>query len=580
MPDMEDFEIRPGTIGDRGRTPDRAPRLAAEVKRAAMRGGHLARRPRPAGRRGTGTRGRGRNAGLRLRADPAGRRVVIKARVVRQKGMAFRSAPLARHIAYLERDGVTRDGRDASMFDAASDAADRDAFAARCADDRHHFRFIVSPEDAGELDSLRDYTRDLMGDVARDLGTQLDWVAVDHWNTDNPHVHVLLRGVTDDGQDLVIDRGYVSSGMRARAEQRMTLELGPRTAQEIAAARDRDVEADRWTRLDHKLRAMANEQGQVDLRRDPGGTDGDQRRLIGRAMKLERMGLAQSEGSGRWRIDAQLEPTLRDLATRGDIIRTLHRAMSGQGWRVDPERLALHGEGNAEPVIGRLVERGLRDELAGTAYAVIDGVDGRHHHVAFASLELTGDAADGAIVEVRSWTDARARARSSLAVRSDLTIGEQVTARGATWLDRQLVARDPVALGDGFGRDVAAALAARREVLIEQGLGQRSGAGAVFVPNLLATLAARDLAEAADRIAARTGLDWQRADTGDAVCGIYRERVTLASGRFAMIDNGLGFQLVPWRPSLDLHIGETIGGEVRAGGGIGLAPIRERGLSL
>lgn len=506
--------------------------------------------------------------------------MVIKARIVRQKGTTFRSAPLARHIAYLERDGVTRDGRDATMFDAASETADGDGFAERCADDRHHFRFIVSPEDAGELDSLRSFTRDLMQDVAQDLGTRLDWVAVDHWNTDNPHVHVLVRGVTDDGQDLVIDRSYISSGMRARAEQRMTLELGPRTEQEIAAARDRDVEADRWTRLDHRLRTVADEHGLVDLRPDIDGTDADQRRLIGRAMKLERLGLAQAEGPGLWRIDAQLESTLRDLATRGDIIKTLHRAMSGQGWRVDPERLALHGEGAAEPVIGRLVERGLRDELAGTAYAVIDGLDGRHHHVPFASLELSSDAAPGAIVEVRSWTDTKGQPRSSLAVRSDLTIGEQVTARGATWLDRQLVSRDPVTLGGGFGRDVASALAARSEALIEQGLGQRSGVGVVFVPNLVATLAACDLSEAAERITARTGLDWQRADAGDPIGGIYRERVTLASGRFAMIDNGLGFQLVPWRPSLDLHLGQTIAGEVRAGGGISLSPLRERGLSL
>jgi type IV secretory pathway VirD2 relaxase len=72
---------------------------------------------------------------------------VIKARIVRHHGARFRAAPLARHIAYLERDGVTRDGRDASLFDARSDQADGNAFATRCGDDRHHFRFIVSPED-------------------------------------------------------------------------------------------------------------------------------------------------------------------------------------------------------------------------------------------------------------------------------------------------------------------------------------------------------------------------------------------------------------------------------------------------
>src|SRR3546814_2004390 len=111
------------------------------------------------------------------------RRVVIKARVVRHKGARFRAAPLARHVAYLKRDGVTRDHRDADLFDARSDHADGDAFAARCEEDRHHFRFIVSPEDAGDMAVLRALTRELMDDVARDLGTDLDWVAVDRKST-------------------------------------------------------------------------------------------------------------------------------------------------------------------------------------------------------------------------------------------------------------------------------------------------------------------------------------------------------------------------------------------------------------
>jgi len=116
------------------------------------------------------------------------------------------------------------------------DAADERAFAERCRDDRHHFRFIVSPEDAAKLHSLRTFTRELMADAERDLGTRLDWVAVDHWNTDNPHVHVLIRGRADDGKDLVISRDYISRGVRHRAAERVTLELGPRSEHEIRSA--------------------------------------------------------------------------------------------------------------------------------------------------------------------------------------------------------------------------------------------------------------------------------------------------------------------------------------------------------
>ena len=97
----------------------------------------------------TGSRfGRGRSAALALSLRSPSRRVVIKARVVRHRGHRFRSAPLTKHVTYLKRDGVTRDGADARLFDAKSDVADERAFAERCEDDRHHFRFIISPEDA------------------------------------------------------------------------------------------------------------------------------------------------------------------------------------------------------------------------------------------------------------------------------------------------------------------------------------------------------------------------------------------------------------------------------------------------
>ena len=191
----DDFEIRPGRSRDQGMPASRkATSLVGQVLKASRRSGAtpLARRSgKPAG---TGRYGRGRAAALRARRSPYQRRVVIKARVVRHKGARFRAAPLALHVSYLERDGVTRDQERGQLFDDSGDNADGEAFAQRCADDRHHFRFIVSTEDATELADMRTFTRELMDDTACDLGTRLDWVAVDHWNTDNPHVHVLVRG--------------------------------------------------------------------------------------------------------------------------------------------------------------------------------------------------------------------------------------------------------------------------------------------------------------------------------------------------------------------------------------------------
>jgi hypothetical protein len=214
----DDFNPRPGRIHHGNQGAKRPKSFVGEVMRAAKKAGHrgqtFSQSNRTAGR---STFGRGRRAALSLASRSSGRRVVVMARIVRHRGARFRSAPLSKHVAYLKRDGVTRDGADARMFDAASDDSDTKAFVERCEEDRHHFRLTVSPEDAGQLADLRAFTRELMKDAERDLGTGLDWVAVDHWNTDNPHVHVLVRGRADDGQDLVVSRDYISKGFRARA---------------------------------------------------------------------------------------------------------------------------------------------------------------------------------------------------------------------------------------------------------------------------------------------------------------------------------------------------------------------------
>ena len=581
--DDNEFRVRPGRSRDSGAASGRrSQKLAAQVQRAANKAGHAGSR-RAGLKRGSGSgkAARGRRTVAAMRRTPSQRRVTVMARIARHKGAHYRAAPLAKHIKYLERDGVSRDGRDASMFDAQTDRADRDAFAGRCEDDRHHFRFIVSPEDAGDMEDLRSFTRELMADAAKDLGTELDWVAVDHWNTDNPHIHVLVRGVASDGTDLVIDRGYISEGLRFRAEERVTLELGPRTELDIRTALAREVDAERWTSLDRQLERLGQDTaGLVDLR--PGGdADPEMRRLLlGRAAKLEQLGLAAREGPAVWALEPGAENTLRDLSVRNDIIKTMHNAMSRDGGRFDVSTLALHHDVPSEPIIGRLVERGLHDELTGSAYAIVDGVDGRTHHLRFKDMEMTGDAKAGSIVELRSWEDAKGHDRLSLATRSDIPLEAQIKAPGATWLDRQLVARDPVATGNGFGREVRDALDARASHLETQGLARRQGQRVILAHDLVGTLKNQELTAATQAIAARTGLEHKPSGAGDYVSGIYRERVTLSTGRFAMIDEGLGFQLVPWRPALDQHLGQHITGTMTPGGSVDWALGRGRGISL
>jgi len=244
----------------------------------------------------------------------------------------------------------------------------------------------------------------------------------------------------------------------------------------------------------------------------------------------------------------------------------MHRAMSGFHREPDVSGFALHGDAPVDAVLGRLVERGLHDELKGSAYAIVEGIDGRTHHIRFTDIEMTGDTTPGAIVEARTYDDARGRKHLTLATRSDLGIEAQVTAQGATWIDRQLIAQGSEISNTGFGVAARDAMERRIDYLVGEGLARRQGQRVIFARDLINTLRNRDLDSAISRLSVETGLLHRPSSEGERVTGIYRQRLMLASGRFAMIDNGIGFQLVPWRPALERHLGREVSGVATGGG--------------
>ncbi|SDG43309.1 Type IV secretory pathway, VirD2 components (relaxase) [Bradyrhizobium sp. Rc2d] len=579
MAEEKKFQPRPGRIRS-SRSQRAKPFIAQALASAQRAGGGISRVGHLTSHRRSRF-GRGRVASERANRLLTGRSrlVTIKIRVVRHKA---RSAPLTAHLGYLRREGVTRDGEKARLFGPDTDDADAKAFGERCQGDRHHFRFIVSPEDAPDMANLKGFARELVGQMERDLGTRLDWVAVDHWNTQHPHVHILVRGVAEDGQDLVISRDYIKEGMRARAQDLVTQELGLRSDLDIRRSLESQVEAERWTQLDRQLVRDGGRHGVIDLGPNPAQQPDQFHALkVGRLRRLESLGLAHHLGPGQWAMDEAAETTLRELGDRGDIIKRIHRSLTERGIARGTASYVLSGESLDVPVIGRLVDRGLDDELKATAYAVVDGVDGRTHHIRLPDLDAAGDSAPGSIVELRKFDDARGYCRVALAVRSDLSIKAQVTAGGATWLDRQAVARDPVALGQaGFGAEVREAMERRAEQLIEQGLAAREARGLVFAKNLIGTLRRREIEILGDQLAAETGQPFNPSAAGEYVSGTYRQRFALASGRFAMIDDGLGFQLVPWTPSLEKQLGRHVSGVARNDGGIDWGFGRNRGIGL
>ena len=329
------------------------------------------------------------------------RRVVVKARIVRLK---LGSKGADAHLRYLQRDGTDGEGRRGRLYGSETDAVDGREFLERGREDRHQFRFIVAPEDGDRLSDLRGFTRDVMRRMEEDLGTKLDWVAVDHFNTGHPHCHVVIRGKDETGKDLIVAQDYITDGVRLRAQELATLELGPETDLELRSKLTAEISAERFTRIDRAMIAEAGE-GIFDLRPEAGQVraDFDRTLRIGRLQTLARYGLAKESDPGVWKLSEQLEPTLRGLGERGDIVKAINRALKARGEERALESYSLHGEEATTQIVGRVIDKRLTDELGERLGLVIDGVDGRVHHVALGAPAMAAageEPAIGSIVEI------------------------------------------------------------------------------------------------------------------------------------------------------------------------------------
>lgn len=323
------------------------------------------------------------------------RRAIVKMSYTHIAGGGLPAARV--HLYYLQRGGVSRDGGPGQLYSASEDTADGRAFLDCSADDKRQFRFIVSAEDGDQYRDLKPLVRRLMTQVEQDLGTKLDWVAVDHYDTGHPHTHIVLRGVDDRGQNLLIGREYVSNGMRQRAIDLVNLDLGPRTTLEIEERLRHDIGAERLTAIDRRMvRDMDADRTLGQSMRDPF----QQSLRTGRLRKLEDMGLAEEIGGGRWRLAEGLEKTLRGIGERGDIIRTMQREISARGREGGEQTIYDATDPQAAPVIGRVIARGLADELNDRHYLLVDGIDGRSHYIDLGYGDAVGPTPQGSIVQI------------------------------------------------------------------------------------------------------------------------------------------------------------------------------------
>ena len=426
------FEPRLGRIRDRGQRG--AGRFGKAIRKRVARLSRKASNRRI--RKSRSVRGAQAASVSRMRGTPYPafrmRRVVVKVHIARAGRLGGAKA-FAEHVGYIERDGAGRDGERGQAYDRDAEDLDTRAFRERSAGDERQFRLIVSAEDADRLEDLKPEIRAFMAGVEEDLGTKLDWIAVDHHDTGQPHTHIVIRGRDATGDHLVIDRNYLMRGLRERASRQLTERLGPRRDLEILRQHARDVTADRMTGLDRAI-----EKDMRDDRISLGESASERSRFdrsqrIKRLRHLERLGLATRDGNS-WHLKPGWTETLKQLGRKGDIIRSMtarYRSLdvANRLELLDETRLA------GTTLSGRIAGTVILDEMRDRHALILERTDGKVSLVPLASGQSPADIPEGAIADIR-FTQAKAR-------RSDHTIAHIASLSDGIWSEDRHASLDP-----------------------------------------------------------------------------------------------------------------------------------------
>jgi type IV secretory pathway VirD2 relaxase len=289
------------------------------------------------------------------------------------------------HGRYVARESATRGKR---VAEAGFNATQQNLNIATTLDtwqkarDERLFKVIVSPEFGDRL-NLQQHTRELMKRIERDLGTQLEWVAAVHHNTEHPHVHIAVRGIDDNGMPLRLPREYIREGMRERAEEIATEALGYRSPADAQEARRRETLQSRYTSLDRILQrsndgssshfvitANANDTTLSET------TKQLQKYLAARLMHLRAMGLAQFVAPHQWSVQADFGKVLRSLQQSGDR----QKMLAAHGALVSDKRLPLQVTilRQLQSLAGRVLLH-TEDEQTGKRYMLVEGTDAKVH---------------------------------------------------------------------------------------------------------------------------------------------------------------------------------------------------------
>lgn len=637
--DENSFEVRLGRI-DRDRRPI-LPRMRGAVRLHVR----VPRGPKTSFAPKTGLRAHFRKGSAR-RVRPVQamqRRVVVKARFATHG--AGKIAPLNAHVRYLAREQKAREradpgfersvdylqrgetlGRsDLIFYDRESERLDAKLITSHWASDLRHFRLIISAEDGEALGDLKPMIREVMAGLEQKLGTKLEWLAIDHWDTDNPHTHVLLRGRTRAGEDLFIPSRIIRHGIREHAQEVVTRVLGPRLEADLRQERWREIGHLGVTLLDRQLVAAQDADGITAVHRPD---------LIARLERLEAWGLA-ARGAQGWRIGKELLSSLRGIAQHAEVERAVSDYHSGG------ERLPVLAAEPGQAVEGQLIHLGPADEFGDGLLAVIETGTGELRYQRFereADMVRLRDVQPGAIIafepnvpEVRpsdrtiaaiaertgglysfdhhtaetpgvshglveanirrlealrrenrvsrtaegvfivghdhlkraEMYETRVAQRFSMypLVFSYWSLDQQVQAIGPTRLD-QVLAGEATPPGGGGGFARQYALALQQRRLFLIEQGWMQPCEPAPSKSAVARMAERELRGLANELSIEIGKPVLTARLS-SVRGIYARRFDLAQGRVALIVGDRHASLVAWRPALERFVGRGVEGAQR-----------------
>lgn len=647
-----EFEVRLGRIGDARSSSLRAVRTAVRQRARVSRGpksGYASPGIKAHFRKGS--------AGKALPVMASSRRVVVKARFVVHG--AGKGAPLKAHVSYLAREegkARAKPGLDRavnylqreetpnarlSFYDGRGQDLDGKTTTGGWADDSRHFRLIISAEDGAALGDLKPFIREVMGNLEQKLGTKLEWIAVDHWDTDNPHSHVLVRGKRADGQDLFIPSKIISQGIREKAQEIVTRVLGPRLEADIARDRAREVGQAKVTPLDRQLVQLQDVLGHIVV---------DRPDLIARLERLEAWGLAERSRQG-WKLAPDLFKSLQAMEQHAEV----KQAVSGH--LSEGQQLPVLAAGAGERVEGVLVHLGPADDLGDTFLAVVEtdrgelryarferqadmvqldgaqpgalvafepnepevrpsdraiahvadrtgGIYSAEHHLAEApsvsrglvqanirrleamrQMNLVSRTQEGAFIigqdhlkRAMIYEDRIAQRHPlSATVSSYWSLEEQVHAIGPTRLDRVLAGEAASPEGKSAFARQHAAALQQRRLFLME-QGWLGPNEQVLSQDAMRRMGETELYKLAQELSEEIGKSVVSVRL-NSVSGVYAQRLDLAQGRVALIVGERQASLVPWRPALERFAGREVYGELRVQG-MSWRLARGRGIGL